>query len=143
MTPIYSNTDSIQNRVCIIGEADPFLTRLIRRMAEKSGFKTQYGQTGEAVLDLVFREKPDLIVLEPDLPGKVRGWEAVQTLQRDAETRQIAVILFSWLKKDDAQVLVGYEIPYLTKPDLNYEDFAAALKLAGLATRSDQTHKID
>ena len=119
-------------RLCIIAEADPYLTRLVRRMAEKSGFRIKHAQTGEAVLDLVRHEPPVLIVVEPDLPGKVRGWEVVQLLQKETETSQIKVILFSWLEKDDAQALVGREMIHLLKPDLNYETFAAALEWVGL-----------
>jgi DNA-binding response OmpR family regulator len=132
MITLNSDSDPIQTRLCIIGEADPFLTRLVSRIAEKSGFQTKTAQTGEAVLELVEQEKPVLIVLEPELPGKLRGWEVVQLLQNESETSRIAVILFSWLKKDDAHTLVGRNSVHLLKPDLNPEDFAAALVLAGL-----------
>jgi DNA-binding response OmpR family regulator len=130
----HSNPDPIQNRLCIIGEADPFLTLLVKRIAGKSGFKTKHAKTGEAMLNLVYQEKPALIVLEPDLPGKVRGWEAAQLLQKDAVTSRISIIFFSWLKKDDVQTLVGWEITHLLKPDLDYQTFAAALVLAGVQT---------
>jgi len=133
----------IHNRLCIIGEADPFLTRLVKRMAEKSGFKTKRAQTGEAILNLVHTEQPVLIVLEPDLPGKVRGWEVVLALRNNDENSQIAMILFSWLKKDDVEALVENEIIYLPKPDLNFEDFSNALVLAGIQTPPAGNHKLD
>jgi DNA-binding response OmpR family regulator len=112
-------------------------------MAEKSGFKTKRAQTGEAILNLVHTEQPVLIVLEPDLPGKVRGWEVVLALRNNDENSQIAMILFSWLKKDDVEALVENEIIYLPKPDLNFEDFSNALVLAGIQTPPAGNHKLD
>ena len=132
MIPTNSDIVTIPTRLCIIGEADPFLTRLVRRVVEKSGFKTRRAQTGESILELCYHEKPVLIVLEPDLPGKVRGWEAIQKLKKDSQTSRIAVIHFSWLKKDEVKTLVGQEVIHLQKPDLKFEDFANALVLAGL-----------
>lgn len=143
MIQTQSNTSPTQNRLCIIGEADPFLTSLVKRMAEKSGFDTKRAQTGEAILELAHQEQPVLIVLEPDLPGKVRGWEVVQTLQKDVRTSQVAVILFSWLKKDDALALVGREVAHLLKPNLNYEAFAAALITAGIQAPSSRVKTTD
>jgi CheY-like chemotaxis protein len=121
-----------KNRYCMIGEADPFLARLLQRFAEKSGLQIQRAQTGDEFLALVQADRPALMILEPELPGKLRGWEAVQVLRSEAETRDIPIILCAWLKEADACALVGQVFPHLQKPDLHYEDFAAALRTAGI-----------
>ncbi len=116
---------------CIIGEADPFLARLLERFAQKSGLRPRRAQTGEDVLALARRETPALIVLDPELPGKTRGWEAVQALGESSETAAVPVILCAWLEESEAQALAGRCLPYLQKPDLHYEDFSAALTGSG------------
>jgi DNA-binding response OmpR family regulator len=139
MIPPTSNLDPTRTapRLCVIGEADPFLARLLRRFAEKSGLRTLPAQTGEDVLELARRERPVAIVLEPELPGKLRGWEAARVLETGADTCAIPVILCAWLDENEARALVGLAHPsmcvaYLRKPDLHYEDFTAALKAAGV-----------
>ena len=119
--------DPTKNPLCVIGESDPFLSRLLQRFAEKSGFKIQLAQTGDDVLALAKQNKPTLIILDPELPGKIRGWEAAQLLGTE-NLRRTSVIICSWMKKDETQALVGHMSAYMQKPDLGYEDFVEILK---------------
>ncbi len=125
------NFDHTNDRLCVIAESDPFLARLLQRYAEKSGLRIQLARTGDDILELAKRT-PALIILDPELPGKVRGWEAAQTLKSVKQTSGIPVIVCSWLKKPEALALVGQISAYMQKPDLSYEDFADALKMAGV-----------
>ena len=134
--------DPSHNRLCVIGESDLFLARLLQRFAEKSGLAILHARTGDEVLELAQREQPALIVLEPQLPGKVRGWEAAQVLRSDPSTSGIPLIICTWLVEADAQALVGSIITHLQKPDLHYEGFLAALDLAGVKRLPDEVDKI-
>lgn len=116
----------------IIGEADPFLARLLRRFAEKCGFQSLHAPTGETLMDLVAQVQPALVILDPELPGKLRGWETYQQIQKNNPTCAVPIILCTWLDKDEAQILVGKPAPYLQKPDLHYEDFADLLTAVGI-----------
>lgn len=127
------NLEQKNNQLCVIAESDPFLARLFQRFAEKSGMWIQLARTGEEVLELAKR-RPALIILDPELPGKVRGWDAAQALLATTQTKGIALILCSWLKKPEVLALVGQVCAYLQKPDLSYEDFLEALKAAGVKT---------
>ena len=117
------NPDQTTNRLCIIGESDPFLTRLLQRFAEKSGLRVQSARTGDEVLALAQQDRPALVILEPELPGKTRGWEAAPALKAS----DIPLMVCAWLKKDEALALTGPVSAYLQKPDLHYADFVAAL----------------
>jgi CheY-like chemotaxis protein len=119
-------------KTCVIGEADPFLARLLRRFAEKSGLQVVTTQQGQNLVDMVRQSQPEVIVLEAELPGQMRGWEAVRALRADEATCHIPVIICSWLEEAAARALVGEMSGYLQKPELHYEDFVAALKQAGL-----------
>jgi CheY-like chemotaxis protein len=127
------NSPPIHSRLCILGEGDPFLARLLQRFAEKCGFRVRQALTGEDVLAGSQLEPPRLILLDPELPGKIRGWEAVHELRANPQTRPIPVILCSWLLEADVRELVGEELPYLQKPDLHFEEFSAALDRAGIS----------
>jgi len=126
-----SNIKPTNDRLCVIGESDPFLARLLQRFAEKSGLRIQLARTGEEILELTQRDRPGLIILEPELPGKVRGWEVAQALGASDQTHHAPLIICSWLEKTEAQALVGQVSAYLQKPDLRYEDFTAAMHEAG------------
>ncbi len=128
------HSQPIRSRSCIIGEGDPFLARLLQRFAKKYGLQIKRALTGEEVLAGVHLEPLRLIILDPELPGKVRGWEAARELRADPKTQQIPVILCSWLLEADARALVGQELPYLQKPDLHFEAFSAALDQAGVSS---------
>ena len=117
---------------CVIGEADPFIARLLWRFAEKSGMQAVHARLGQEVLELAYQTQPGVIVLEPELPGQMRGWEAVGALRADQAICHIPVIVCSWLEEVDAQALVGEMSGYLQKPELHYEDFVAVLKQAGV-----------
>ncbi len=119
-------------KTCIIGESDPFIARLLRRFAEESGLRTVRTQVGQDVVNLARRVRPEVIILEAELPGEVRGWEAVHAMRDDQELCHIPVIICSWLQESEARRLVGEMPAYLQKPELHYDDFVLALRKAGV-----------
>lgn len=124
-----------QNKpLCIIGESDQFLASLLRRFAEKSSLRVEFARTGEELLDLLQNSSPALIILEPELPGKTRGWEATRAIRTNPQTREIPLIACAWLDREDTLAFTGPVSAYLKKPDLHYEDFAEALLVAGVKT---------
>ncbi len=124
----HTHPDQSNNRLCIIGEADPFLSNLLRRFSEKSGLRVRRAQTGEAVVELVQFEKPALVILEPDLPGRLRGWQVAA----DQSMEDIPLLICTWLSELEARALVKQAFIYLQKPDLHYSGFIAALEAAGI-----------
>jgi DNA-binding response OmpR family regulator len=119
-------------RVCVIGEADPFVAQLLQRFAEESGLQSLRAQVGQDLLGLVRQAKPSVIILEPELPGTLRGWEAAQALLADEALGVIPLVACSWLKEADARGLIGGLAGHLQKPELHYEDFVAVLQAAGV-----------
>ncbi len=120
-------------RLCIIAEANPFITRLLQRFAEKKGLDIINVQVGQDVLEIARREKPIVIILDPELPGKMRGWDVVRRLRKDAETCAIPIIACSWMDESAVKELTGELNGNLLKPEIHYEDFVSALKRAGVS----------
>jgi CheY-like chemotaxis protein len=119
-------------QLCVIGETDSFIARLLRRFAEESGLQAVQVRFGQDVLAMARQTKPAVIILEAELPGRLRGWEAAQALKADPELRSIPVITCSWLNEAEVRMLVEDTVGHLQKPDLHYADFVAALRAAGL-----------
>ena len=76
------------------------------------------------ILSLARGEKPVAIVLEVDTP-ETEGWRMLRTLKSDPETRQIPVMICSWLD-DSARGMAEGADAYLRMPIL-YDEFGAAL----------------
>lgn len=121
-------------KMCVIGEADPFIARLLKRFAEESGLQTVVARVGQDVVELARHMKPVVVIVEAELPGTIRGWEAVRALRADREVCDIPVISCSWLQEASVDALVGEVAGHLQKPELLYEDFEAALREAGVET---------
>ncbi len=115
---------------CIIGEADSFVSMLLTRFAQACGLEPVQARLGEDVYALARRFRPAVIFLDGELPGNLRGWEAARRLKADADCRHIPVVSCSWRNEHDARALISDAIAYLQKPELHYDDFTAALRLA-------------
>ncbi len=132
--------------ICLIAEADPFIANLLLRYAEESGVRTVRAKTGQELSALVHQVRPDVLIVEPELPGEQRGWEVVRALRVEAKAEAelviststlaspspIAVISCSWLEKTEAHRLLGPVVWHLQKPNLYYGDFVKALEAAGI-----------
>ena len=119
-------------RYCLIAETDPFIARLLQRFAEEGGLQPIHARVGQDDLELIHHTHPVVIILEPELPGKIRGWDIVRALRSDAEACTIPLISCSWLQEIEVAALVGEVQGNLQKPDLHYEDFVEILKRAGI-----------
>jgi CheY-like chemotaxis protein len=117
-------------RICLIGEADPFIARLLQRFAAESGLRALHADDGESLIALARQYTPTVIILEPQLPGTVRGWEAAETLADDPTLCHIPVIACAWADSGASYEAIG--VGLLRKPELHYDDFVAALNAAGV-----------
>lgn len=102
---------------------DVMLTRL--------GFEVLTARDGEAALELIPEEEPDLIILDNIMP-KYSGWEVTRRVKQDEEfeaVRDTPVIMFSAM--DDVQDKIeGFELgveDYITKP-FNFSEVLARIK---------------
>ena len=82
---------------CLIAEADPFIADLLLRFAEESGLLSVRARTGQEILTLAQPIPPDILIVEPELPGELRGWEAVRMIRSGGANGAMAVIGCSWL----------------------------------------------
>ena len=79
--------------------------------------KISIAQTGEKVLDLVRRNKPDLILMDIKMPG-MDGFEVCGELKADANTKDIPIIFITALASTEDMMRAYNEggIDYISKP---------------------------
>jgi two-component system alkaline phosphatase synthesis response regulator PhoP/two-component system response regulator VicR len=93
------------------------IVRLVQVNLERQGYQVVTAFDGKEALEKVESEKPDLIVLDVMMPY-MDGFEVLKNLKKNAETRDIPVIMLT-AKAQDADVFRGWQSGvdcYLTKP---------------------------
>jgi len=98
----------------LVVEDDPDIASLIERNLTHVGYSVQTVGTGKAALDMVKRERPDLVTLDIYLPD-IDGQEVLTTLKSDPETAHIPVIVVS-VVSDGKESLEAGAIDFLSKP---------------------------
>ena len=93
------------------------IVRLVQVNLERHGYEVVTAFDGKEALEKVASELPDLIVLDVMMPY-MDGFEVLQNLKKDPQTRDIPVIMLT-AKAQDADVFRGWQSGvecYLTKP---------------------------
>jgi len=83
--------------------------------------------TGEGVVETAKRLKPYAITLDVIMPGK-DGWQIIQELKSDPETRDIPIIVCSIMSEADKGLSMGVA-DYLVKPVTEQELLDALIRL--------------
>ena len=79
------------NELILIVEDDDNSRKLLRDTLQVMGYRTLEAATGEDGLDLAVSQRPQLILMDIQLPG-INGFDALHRLRSDARTRDIPVI---------------------------------------------------
>lgn len=102
------------DQVVLAVDDDEAVITLFQRYLEKQGYKVAGMTTGEGVVETAKRLKPYAITLDVIMPGK-DGWQIIQELKSDPETRDIPVIVCSIVGDADKGLSMGVA-DYLVKP---------------------------
>jgi two-component system phosphate regulon response regulator PhoB len=68
---------------------------LVERTLRRDDWEILAAQSGEEAVSLARREKPDLIMMDIMMPGKIDGVEATRILKSDPQTRNCVVIMLT------------------------------------------------
>jgi len=123
-------------RVLIIEDNATNMT-LAMFLLQSAGHTVLSARDAEAGLTLARSERPDLILLDIQLPG-MDGLEATGVLKRDPATRAIPVIALTALamKGDEERIRAAGCEGYIAKP-MSYKEFLATI--AAQLARTTQT----
>ena len=99
----------------LVVDDDRDLVELLEYALRREGYEVARAYDGEAALEAVGRDRPDLIVLDLNLP-KLAGFVVLERIRHDDE--HIAVLLLS-ARQDESDILRGLQLgadDYITKP---------------------------
>ena len=98
----------------LIIEDEPELVKVLRSYLEQAGFSVLTAQRGDTGLSLWEQKKPDLVLLDLNLPG-MDGLDVARAIRRTSSTPVIMLTA----RVEEADQLVGLELgadDYITKP---------------------------
>jgi len=101
----------------LVVDDQPINVQLLKRKLEREGLGVVAAYTGLEAIDMVDREKPDLILLDVMMPD-MDGIEVCQRLQAREETRSIPIIFITArsTKESKLEGLGVGAVDYITKP---------------------------
>lgn len=105
-----------QGKILVV-EDHPLNREVVVTVLEARGYAVLEAEDGFGLLERVKAERPDLIVMDLQLP-RVDGFTLTRQLKTDAETRDIPVVAASAFVKpeDQARALEAGCATFLTKP---------------------------
>lgn len=78
----------------VVALASKMLGEAYKENLQRSGFQAFLANNGTEALDVIKRESADLLIADTQLPG-IGGFELLEGLRREADTKKIPVIVFS------------------------------------------------
>jgi len=101
----------------LIIEDDKHISKLVKYNLEKAGYDCIVADDGEEALDVLAKERPDLIILDIMLP-KMDGFELCRAIKQDVKLKNIPIIMLT-AKGEEVDRIVGLELgadDYVVKP---------------------------
>jgi len=92
----------------LVVDDDPLVLRATVRVLRKAGYEVSETVHSRKCLDLVFQQKPDLILLDVDMPAP-DGFTLCQQLKANPEWAAIFVVLISGQKRQSDHLEQGLE----------------------------------
>jgi len=102
--------------------------KLFRDVLDASGYRTLEAATGERAVELVFEHRPDLVLMDIQLPD-IDGIEALSRLRADGRTASVPVLALTAqaMEGDRERFLAAGFDGYLSKP-VDIAEFVATVK---------------
>ncbi|HTP60755.1 MAG TPA: response regulator [Burkholderiales bacterium] len=102
--------------------------KLARDVLQARGYQTLEAVTGEEGVRLALERKPDLVLMDIQLPG-INGVEAFRRIRADAATAHIpvAAVTASVTPTDRSEITAAGFDAFLSKP-INLKEFLDAVK---------------
>ncbi len=103
----------------LLVDDDPSLRALLKVSLEGQDYRVTTAANGREGVETAWRERPDLIVLDGNMP-EMDGFEALKRLRRDRRTARTPVIMLT-MRVREGDILAGFKAgaqEYLTKPVL-------------------------
>ena len=104
-------------RKILIVEDNELNLKLFRDLLEAHSFQTVQTRDGNAVVAMVSAERPDLILMDIQLP-EISGLELIQQLKRNSKLKKIPIIAVTAyaMREDEEKIMASGCESYIAKP---------------------------
>lgn len=126
------------NEKILVVDDDPRVVRLIAQVLRAVSYRVLDTPTGDAALELVALEQPDLVLLDIMLQG---GLDGLTVCRRVREFSDVPIIMLT-AKARDADIIAGFDAgadDYLTKPFNSKELVARVRAVLRRTQRNEET----
>jgi two-component system cell cycle response regulator DivK len=98
-------------------EDNEYNRKIVRQLLSRTSYRLMEAVDGEAGLAMIRQERPDLVLMDVQLP-KMSGLEVTRALRTDAATADIPIIMVTSfaLSGDDQKAMAVGASAYLAKP---------------------------
>ena len=87
-------------KTILITDDSVMIRRILGQLLQGLGFKILLAENGQKGYDLAKSEKPDLIIMDIEMPV-MTGIEATRQIKNDPETASIPVLIFTSLGREE------------------------------------------
>jgi two-component system alkaline phosphatase synthesis response regulator PhoP len=111
---MYDKTMDATTKKILVVDDEPQIVKVVKAYLEKAGFSVVNAADGSAALAVFQHEKPDLVILDLNLPG-LDGLEVCRTIRR---TSDVPVMMLT-ARVEETDILIGLELgadDYVIKP---------------------------
>ena len=95
----------------------PLNVLLIKKMLSQYTFQLKTANSGQAALDIIAQDMPDLLLLDLMMPG-IDGFEVIRRIRADEKTKKLPIIILSALNSE-ADIVKGFKLganDFINKP---------------------------
>jgi DNA-binding response OmpR family regulator len=105
-----------QHKIIVVDD-EYFISRSLSFIFEREGYTCLTASNGESALELIRREKPDLVFLDISMP-KMNGYQVCRTIRQDPELKDTYVIILTAMGQevDQKESLKAGADEYMLKP---------------------------
>lgn len=123
-----------ERKTILVVDDEPDMAAMISRYLLQEGYNTLTATSGAEALILAERERPFAVTLDIIMPD-MDGWEVLQGLKKNPETKDIPVIIVSISEGRETGFALG-AIGYVTKPVSKKQLISEIEKIGKPGTRS-------
>jgi DNA-binding response OmpR family regulator len=121
------------SRKVLIADDEPNIVISLEFLMKREGYEVSVARDGQAALDAIMRDRPDLILLDVMMPGR-SGFEICQAVRADESLAAVKILMLS-AKGRDTDLAKGTALgadAYMTKPFSTRELAACVRQLLGV-----------
>ncbi len=122
------NVSMPEEKKVLIVEDNELNLKLFNDLLDANGYLTIETRKGDEALDLAIKEKPDLIIMDIQLPN-ISGIDVIKSIKKNNELKNIPIIaVTAFAMQDDEQKILNAGCEgYLAKP-ISIESFVQTIK---------------